>query len=417
MNRLRILWVSHFVPYPPKGGCFQRSYNLIRRVGARHDLHLVALRHKQATHPEAEVARAKDELSSICRSVDIVDLADRTQPVNLAMRGLLGLLAADPLTVSVVRSDDVRERIRRLTAQHRFDVAHLDTIGLAEYLPDVAGIASVMTHHGAEAFMIRRRIPREPNAVKKLFFLAEWFLLDRYERRMCPAVDANVTMSVLDQQILQKAAPDAEFAVVGNGVDVDLFTPVTPSESPAVIFAGRLDQYSNREGILYFLREAWPLIRREFPGALMHVIGMNAPRSLQDLAAADPQIKLHGFVPDVRPYFRAATVALCPVRDGGGTRIKILDALAMGMPIVSTTIGAEGIDVTPEQDILIADTPQDYSRQVARVFRDPVLRARLGANARRLAVERYSWDVLSDQLDAVYRQAVARRRAPTPERV
>ena len=417
MNRLRILWVSHFVPYPPKGGCFQRSYNLIRRVGARHDLHLVALRHKQATHPEAEVARARDELSSICRSVDIVDLADRTQPVNLAMRGLLGLLAADPLTVSVVRSDDVRERIRRLTAQHRFDVAHLDTIGLAEYLPDVAGIPSVMTHHGAEAFMIRRRIPREPNAVKKLFFLAEWFLLDRYERRMCPAVDANVTMSVLDQQILQKAAPDAEFAVVGNGVDVDLFTPVTPSESPAIIFAGRLDQYSNREGILYFLREAWPLIRREFPGALTHVIGMNAPRSLQDLAAADPQIKLHGFVPDVRPYFRAATVALCPVRDGGGTRIKILDALAMGMPIVSTTIGAEGIDVTPEQDILIADTPQAYSRQVARVFRDPELRARLGANARRLAVERYSWDVLSDQLDAVYRQAVARRRAPTPERV
>ena len=401
MKRLRILWLSHFVPYPPKGGCFQRSYNLIRRVGASHDLHLIAMRHKSGTHPQEETLRARDELLKHCRTVDIIDIADRTEPLKLALRGISAMLTADPLSVALYRSDDLRQRMHALMRAHRFDVVHIDTIGLAEYLPDAGGVPTVMTHHGAESFMIRRRISREPNPFKKLFFVFEWLTLRKYERRMCRAVNLNVVMSDLDKTILEETAPGA-YTVVANGVDVDVFKPVEPADAPAIIFAGRLDQYSNREGILFFLREAWPLIREAYPSAIMHVIGMNAPKSLEEIASRDARVKLHGFVPDVRPYFQAATVAICPVRDGGGTRIKILDALALAMPIVSTTVGCEGIDVTPESDLLVADTPAEFARQIGRVFDDRALRAKLGENGRRLAVSRYSWDVLARQLNAAY---------------
>jgi glycosyltransferase involved in cell wall biosynthesis len=404
MRRLRILWISHFVPFPPKGGCFQRSYNLIRRVGALNDLHLVAMRHKRSTHPGNEAARAREELLRHCQSVDIVDISERMDYLQLALRGLGGLLTADPLSVSIYRTEEVRRRVRRLVAEQKFDVVHLDTISLAEYLVDIQPLPSVMTHHGAESFMIRRRIRRERDPFKRLFFVAEWLMLRRYERRICPMVNLNVVMSDLDKNILETIAPGATYTVVGNGVDVDFFAPVEPAQAPTIVFAGRLDQYSNREGILYFSREVWPLVRAKYPSAVLHIIGMNPPSALAEMAATDPRMKLHGFVPDVRPFFQSAAVAICPVRDGGGTRIKILDALAQGIPMVTTTIGCEGISVAPERDVLIADTAEDYARQIGRVFDDPVLRRDLSANGRQLAVTRYSWDALADRLNEAYRR-------------
>jgi glycosyltransferase involved in cell wall biosynthesis len=406
-SRLRVLFLSGFVPYPPKGGCFQRNYNLIKRLGALNDVHLIALRHKGATHPREEMARSRDELLKHCLTVDVVDIADRTRRSRLMWQGVVGLLTGDPLSVALYRSDEVRQHIRRLIGQHKFDVAHLDTIGLAEYLPDVGSIPSIMTHHGAESFMIRRRIRHERNPLIKAFFIAEWLRLRRYERRKCPAVAMNVAMSELDQAILQGDAPGSRFCVVGNGVDVDVFTPGEPATAPAIIFAGRLDQYSNRVGILHFLRETWPLVREAHPTAVIHVIGMNPAQELSDIAARDEHVKLHGFVPDVRPYFRSATVAICPVRDGGGTRIKILDALAMGIPMVSTTIGAEGLAVTPEHDVLIADSPEQWASQIGRVFQDTQLRSRLSTNGRKMVVSRYSWDALAERLDAAYRALLA----------
>jgi glycosyltransferase involved in cell wall biosynthesis len=401
--RLRVLFLSGFVPYPPKGGCFQRNYNLITRLGRVNDVHLIALRHKGATHPAEEMARAQDELLKYCQTVDVVDIAERTRSSSLAILGLRALVAGDALSVALYRSEEVRQHIRRLTKLHRFDVAHLDTIGLAEYLPDVETIPAIMTHHGAESFMIRRRIRHERNPLMKAFFAAEWLRLRAYERRMCPAVAMNVAMSELDKSILLDDAPASKFCVVGNGVDVDVFTPTEPSSTPTIVFAGRLDQYSNRVGVLHFLNEAWPLIRKAYPSATMHLIGMNPPSELAELAARDAQVKLHGFVPDVRPYFRASSVAICPSRDGGGTRIKILDALAMGVPMVSTSIGAEGLELTPEKDLLIADSPEEFARQIGRVFDDPRLRKELSINGRQTVVDLYSWDVLAERLNAAYR--------------
>jgi glycosyltransferase involved in cell wall biosynthesis len=179
-----------------------------------------------------------------------------------------------------------------------------------------------------------------------------------------------------------------------------------------VIFAGRLDQYSNRDAVLYFSTEVWPAIRKTFPDAALDVIGSNPPGGLLELATRDLSIRVHGFVDDIRPFFESAAVAVCPIRDGGGTRVKILDNLAMGKPIVSTSIGVEGIDVVPERDLLVADSTQEFVTQVSRIFEDHALATRLSANARRLAERVYSWDRVVSSLLETYRLANEASEAP-----
>lgn len=406
-SRLRVLWLSHFVPFPPKGGCFQRSYNLLKQVGMHHDIHLVALRHKASTHPEAETREARAELLRHCRSVDVIDIARTASAFGLGAKAMLSLATATPFNVTVYRAREVRQAVRTLTARYAFDVAHFDTVGLAQYRPDVGPIPSVMTHHGAESHMIRRRIRLERNGLKKMFFAFEWLTLRAYERAMCPRFGANIVMSDDDGDIMREVAPAARFTTVPNGVDLEYFSVAPPVRTRSLVFAGRLDQYSNRDGILHFVETAWPALRARYPEAVLHVLGSNAPERLRRQAASDERLNVPGFVPDVRPYFRDATAAICPLRDGGGTRLKVLDALAQGVPLVSTTIGCEGIAVKDGTHVLIADTPEAFVHQLSRVFDDEPLRRRLAASGRALMEARYSWPALATTLIGEYRTVAA----------
>jgi glycosyltransferase involved in cell wall biosynthesis len=409
MTRLRILWLSHFVPYPPKGGCFQRSYNLIAQTGRRHDVDLIAMRPK-AADPGAD-AVAREALLRHCRSVTLLDISAATRPAARARRAIASAATGRALTVSLFDSPEMHRLVR--AAAPTADVVHLDSISLADYLDDAAGRPTLMTHHGAESFMIRRRIANEPSLLRKAFFGLEWLTLQRAERRACPRVDLNVVMSPLDGELMQAIAP-ARYEVVENGVDVDFFAPLPAVGGCSIVFAGRLDQYSNRDAILHFMDAAWPRIVERHPETRITIIGNNPPERLRALAAQNPRIEVTGFVDDVRPYFARATVAICPIRDGGGTRIKVLDALAQGKPLVATTIGCEGLEVTPERDVLIGDTPEAFAAQVGRVFDDDELRDSLAREGRRTIERVYGWDHLGGKLSALYEQLAHGDARPLP---
>ena len=410
-RRLRILWISHFVPYPPHGGAFQRSYHLIKRVGAEHELHLLAMRHKRATHPGEDVGSSREALLAHCHAVHIVDASSATRGIGVLLRAAQSLVTGFPLSVGMFRSREMSRLVRELVTRTSFDVIHLDTISVAEHLDDIGDLPALMAHMGAESYMLHRRVSTEPSALKRWFFAREAVMLERYERRMCQRAGINIVVSELDRELMARSAPQATFAVVENGVDVDYFTPVAPSAGRALIFAGRLDQYASRDAILFFLRSVWPLVRSRYADAEIHILGNNPPRELEVLASGQAGVHVHGFVPDVRPYFRNAAVSICPIRDGGGTRMKILDALALGMPIVSTTIGCEGIDVVPERDLLIADSPEQFVHQITRVFDDPALKASLARNARSLAERQYSWERIGRRLLAHYTMLADRANA------
>lgn len=410
MPPLRILWLSHFVPYPPKGGCFQRSYNLIAQAGRRHDVHLLAMRPKAAATPEAD-ADARAALLEHCRSVTILDISAATRPAALARRALTSAVTGRSLTVTLFESPEMRRLVR--AAWRDADVIHLDSISVAGYLRDVEGRPTLMTHHGAESFMIRRRIGNERSLVRKAFFAAEWLTLRRAERRACPRVSVNVVMSALDGQIMRETAP-GRYEVVENGVDIGLFQPLPLTGGTSLVFAGRLDQYSNRDGLLHFMDASWPLLTARHPDTRITIIGSNPPERLRAMAAADPRIEVTGFVDDVRPYFARATAAICPIRDGGGTRIKVLDALAQGKPLIATTIGCEGLEVVPDRDVLIGDTPQAFADQIARVFEDAALRARLSTQGRLLVERVYAWEILGRKLTALYEELARGSAGSTP---
>jgi glycosyltransferase involved in cell wall biosynthesis len=301
MRRLKVLWLSHFVPFPPKGGAFQRSYNLLRAVGGRHELHLVALQHKAGGHPAAERERATAELGRFCQSVTIIDGTAATRGPGLLARAARMALGT-PLTVSVSNLPAMRQVIRTLVSEQQFDIAHFDTIGLACYLKEVGDLPAVLSHHGAESFMMLRRIRLERRCHRKMMFFLDGRLLRRYEARYCPRFADNFVVSDLDRQLLSEFAPTAKYTVVPNGVDTDYFYAMPPVASRKIVFAGRLDQYSNRDAIVHFVSTAWPGIRTKFPDATLDILGMNPPDELQALAARDPAVKVHGFVDDVRRY-------------------------------------------------------------------------------------------------------------------
>ncbi len=400
---MNILWLSHFVPYPPKGGCFQRSYNLLKEVARKNDVYLIALRNKGSTHPLSEMEMAKTELGKFCKQVHLIDISSRISGISLYILAMKSLLQGRPLSVNLFRFDVMKRCIKQVSDSVRFDVVHYDTISLAEYFNDVGGVPKVLNHHGVESFMMRRRIVNEPNPLKKLYFLIESRRLRRYEEEYCVKFHLNIAVSELDKSMLKQIAPSARFEIVENGVDIRYFSAQNDYGSKdRLIFAGRLDQYSNRDAIHHFCTSVWPLVRDANPGMRLTIIGSGAPPHLTEIAKNDRRIELLGYVDDVRPYFARAMAMVCPIRDGGGTRVKILDAMAMGMPIISTTIACEGIDVVPGVDLLIANTPGEFNEKIREVYANDTLRAALGTRARAKAEEIYSWDIIGEKLNASY---------------
>lgn len=257
-----------------------------------------------------------------------------------------------------------------------------------------------------------RRASVEPRWYARRFLAREATKLKQLETAASPRFGINIVMSPQDGNILRQMAPDVRLAVVPNGVDTGYFQPDGgEAEIPALIYAGGMNMFANRDAVMHFLGSVWPAIRQQIPGVRFFAVGQDPPAELRDMAGEDSGIDVTGYVSDIRPYARQAAVYVVPLRVGGGTRLKVLDAMALGKALVSTSIGCEGLDVTPGEHLLVADTPEDFASSVVSLLRDPARRRQLGAAARRLVMERYAWEIVGDRLLDAYDQAVAARGA------
>jgi glycosyltransferase involved in cell wall biosynthesis len=198
--------------------------------------------------------------------------------------------------------------------------------------------------------------------------------------------------------------------VVPNGVDVEYFTPEVEHETPTLIYTGGLNMFANLDAVLFFLREIWPAISAAVPSVRFIVIGQDPPHELREISKRDSRIEVMGYVDDVRPYVARAAVYVVPLRVGGGTRLKVLDAMAMGKAIVSTSVGCEGIHVSRGEHLLIADDPKHFARVTVDLLGDRGRRALLGRSARRLVETHYAWPLIGGRLHDTYRAAIERRR-------
>jgi glycosyltransferase involved in cell wall biosynthesis len=402
---MNLLWISQNVPYPPKTGVLQRNYNLLREASRFAEVYLLAILKRDILPGTYDLEEALRELRKLCRHIEVVDLPIESSRAILYWVALASLLTRDPLSVNWAKSSRMTQRLRTLLAKTQFDLVHLDTISLAAYRHELGLIPTMLNHHNIESHLLKRRTMFERNPFKRVYYALEGRKLERFEQSACAEVHMNFTVSGLDKERLRRIIPSAQVEVISNGVDVEYFKPGPEPAVPGnLLMASGMNWFPNRDAVLYMCDDIWPLLSRRIPDLSWTVVGASPPQQLLDLAAQDKRISVTGFVDDVRPYLSQAEIYLCPMRDGGGTRVKILDALAMGKAIIATTMACEGIDVTPDRNVLIANTPEEFVEQVQRLHCNDTLRESLGREARSLAVDYYSWPVIGRTLSSVYRR-------------
>lgn len=402
---MKVLWFSHLVPFPATGlGALQRSYHLVRELARVHEVHLLAFVQPKIIEDllgdvSAGLKSAREHLEQYCASVEFMSIPAEQSKLGrpwLAMRSLIG---AHPYTISWLQSADAQRLAADWNRSTKFDVVHFDTLGLAPYRNVFTHGAKTLDHHNIESDMMLRRARIEVNPAKRFYFWQEGLRLRRYERRVCQEFDLNITCSKLDTDRLHDVSPGVAAMEVPNGVDTEYFRRNDEPERPlSLVFAGNMSWYPNATAMGFFAEKIWPALKNKVPGVTVDVIGANPSSSLSNLAARDRDFRVRGFVSDVRPYMASAALYVCPIMDGGGTKLKILDALAMGMPILAHPIACEGINLRDGETVVFARKASEFVDAIAALLRDAQLRKRLSANARSLAESSYSYSVIGRTL-------------------
>lgn len=400
--------INHFVPYPPHGGCLQRSFNLLREVSKNNTIHLLTLNQKAMLPDEKSIKASIKALNEHCDTIKVFGIPLDLSRIKWYVCLFLNLFTLTPFTVWWFRSREFADEIEKHIQSNSFDLITFDTIDLFQYAQLAPNIPKVLNHHNVESTLLLRRSANEKNPFIKFYLYLQGRKLRRYEKKVVGKVDVNLTVSENDSDILRELVPHSRYEVVPNGTDIDYFKPDSNKQcSKRLVFTGGMAWYPNKDAMIYFCSSIYPLIKREIPDIEIDIIGRSPTQEIKKMAENDPSIKLHGYVDDVRGYINQAAAYVVPIRVGGGTRLKILDAFACGKALVSASVGCEGIDVTPEENILIGDSPEEFARQVIRILNDNTLREKLEINARVLVENQYSWKIIGHHLDEIY-QSVAK---------
>jgi glycosyltransferase involved in cell wall biosynthesis len=392
------------LPYPPHQGTTIRNFNLIAGLSHHHQIRLLSI------VTAADDLSSAEPLSQVCESVDVVPQPERT--IGQRLRTLL----TSPLPDMAHRlaSKVFEHALRRILAEDRFDVVEFEGIEMIPYLPvlldHVRTVPNpprlVFDDHNAEYVLQKRifemdvRLPyRWPGAA---YSLIQWQKLKRYEAWACRHVDAVAAVSDKDAAALQHIVPGLEVAVVPNGVDIAGYSRFSGGVlgPESLVFTGKMDFRPNVDAVVWFAQHVLPLVRQDVPDAQFYIVGQR-PHSRLDSLREQPGVVVTGWVPDARPYIGSAGVYVIPLRSGGGTRLKVLEAMAMRSPIVSTTMGCDGFPVHSGREVLLADDPAAFARCVVDLLRDADRRRTLGQAGFDFATG-YDWSAIVPLLEATY---------------
>jgi glycosyltransferase involved in cell wall biosynthesis len=405
--RPRLLFLAQSLPYPPHSGVANRTFNVLRQLQVAYDVDLVAfsrVNHQPDALARAAAKRALDEVAAFV--AEPATIPNEHSTVRKLWDHLRCVVTGRAYTYYEYRSRAFASRLQAVCRTRTHDLVHMDSLDLHGWLPDLPPVPVACTHHSIESELLRLRAPFKPALLGRyLMLLAE--RLERVERALCPRLALNVMMSDIDAQRLRALAPGAPTVVVPNGTDTEYFRPNGGGSPGRIAFVGPTYSFPNKDAVEFLLQDIWPLVRAADHSASLRLIGRNAPADQARYQAA-PGVTPLGYVPDIRPPLSEARCCVVPIRIGGGTRLKILDAWAMGKAVVSTSVGCEGLDVVDGENILVRDDPAAFAEAVLEVVRNDRLRARLESQARRTAVETYSWDVVGRSIRGAY-DALLRR--------
>lgn len=400
---MRILFLSNRGLLPVRDGHTRRSFNILKGLAEVNEVHLLSLYES----PEEVMPANVEALKSMCERVELVPSPPKTLSVGLVARLLRSLVSADAYTVWRHYSSLFKDRVRELVSTGRFDLVHCDILPLCYTVRGIQGVLRCVTDHDVSYLKCLRMGSESGNPLLKAFLFLEAAKLKRLESTLFAQVDLGIAVSDLDRDILQGLCPQGRFAVIENGVEPDAFRRADePELANRLVWLGGFDHHPNREGVRYFLERIYPLVKEKEPRVCMDIVGGGVTTELKRSAARDPSLCLTGYVDDPMLYLRRASVFVAPILSGGGTKLKVLEAMAAGKAIVCTSIGCEGINGSHGVHFLVADDERNFAKSIVVLFHDDSLRAELGANARALARREHDYRAICSKLNGLYRDIV-----------
>ena len=398
---MKILWVKAGGLVPPDTGGKIRSYNILRELARQHSITFFSFyaAHDCDLHPDLK--NMVDRV--VCVPLDLPAPKSFAEMLDYSIR----LFSSAPYNITKYCRPQVRRRLRALLKQETYDVMLCDFMAAAGVIPWDWPTPKVLFTHNVEAAIWRRHYEVATNPIWKAISWREWRKTEAAERTYLRLADRVLTVSETDRDAFASFVEPGKLAVIPTGVDVDYFHP-TPVEETAnsLVFTGSMDWLPNEDAILYFVDAVLPLIKKQCPEISLEVVGRSPSRKLQALAAREGSLRLTGWVEDIRPFVARGSVCIVPLRIGGGTRLKIFEAMAMSKAVVSTSVGAEGLPVQSGANIIVADTPGDFAQSVVSLLCDPSQRRRLGTSARALVQEKYSWPKVAESFASALRDTI-----------
>jgi glycosyltransferase involved in cell wall biosynthesis len=390
---MRLLYFSPRDCWPLTTGARIRDYQLAKYLSLHANVHYAGLC-PAGDLPEPAPAGCGFEQSVLSR--------EKAYSTGNILRGLIGPL---PVTVLNYTSAAIKEKITRLLKKERFDSVQIEGVHLVEYVELIRKVSPrtriVADWHNIESEIMWRYAETAANPLRKLVALRTAPLIERAENRLLRACDAHTVVSGRDQEKLQLRCPEASITLVPNGVDVAWYSSSTQAgDRREILFVGSMDYHANVEAVTWFVSNVWPLVKASAPDMVFRIVGRDPTTEVRALSASD--VLVTGTVDDIRPFYAKAAVTVVPLRVGGGTRLKILESMAASVPVVSTRLGAEGIDVRDGSDIVLADTPAELADALTRVVSDGTLSECLKSAGYALVTRLYDWAIAGEQLYKVH---------------
>ena len=401
---MRILFLAPEPPFPPISGARIRNLNLIRALALNHDVSLLTL--GEASDD------SRERLRRLCREVEFVPI-----PLRTGTQRVRDLARLEPDLARRLHSPALAARAREIAERIQPDLIHVGGLEMAFAADPLRGRAAILfDEHNAEYVLQRRAFENElrgsGNPVAAAYSLLQWLKLRRFEGLACREADGTMAVSAVDAAAIRAAAGSVRLAIVPNTIDIEDYPTrgIPAPGNPTVAFTGKMDFRPNVDAVVWFVSSVWPLIHRARPDARFLIVGRGPTPAVRSLGNA-PGVAVTGEVPDDRPYMEGAAAFVVPMRVGGGVRIKVLQAMAAGVPIVSTSLGFEGVAATPGLHLSVADEPAAFADAVLGLLNEPASAESQVRAARGLVAATYDWRAIAPVLDSFYRQTLARGEA------
>ena len=397
---LRVLQLAPRAPWPLDTGAKLRNYHLARVIAEHATVSLLAF--SEPGHDLPKALSPYDEIETVPRN--------QSYSFGKLLQGAVG---RTPLPLLNYTSEEMKQALTRTLVKNAFDIIQIESIHLMNYLPVIRAAASrplvICDWHNIESDLMRQYAESESNVARKAYARRTARLLNDAERRALSEFDAHVVVSQNDADRLLKLNSGAQIHVIENGVDIGYHAATDEAKTKTrIVFVGSMDYHANIEAAISFAKNVWPAVHQVRPEMSFTIVGRNPPSSVRQLTTV-AGVEVTGSVEDVRPYYREAMMAVVPLNVGGGSRLKILEAMAAGVPVVSTVLGAEGLQVKHRENILISNSDGELASTIINLMTEPDLHAQIVFGGRQLVAARYDWFTLGSRLFDYYRQLLAER--------